>query len=183
MKDRFLSFLNARQEDPSKLYPTGKERRRAELAKRITGLSTKDSAYDIAQAFAQGFAALADRSAPLSPEEAKNLQAPPEGAATSPEEAEEAGTAEPTAEEIWGAREPAAEEPAAEEPVAEEAVPGERTTAIPEGRPRYAREGFPTEEEIEAAAKGGRNPIIAPGFYTMMKKELIQKVELLSKKK
>jgi hypothetical protein len=39
------------------------------------------------------------------------------------------------------------------------------------------------EEEIEAAAKGGRNPIIAPGFYTMMKKELIQKVELLSKKK
>tara|TARA_R100001591_G_scaffold1706_1_gene4103 strand:+ start:87 stop:317 length:231 start_codon:yes stop_codon:yes gene_type:complete len=39
------------------------------------------------------------------------------------------------------------------------------------------------EEEIETAAKGGRNPIIAPGFYTMMKKELIEKVELLSKKK
>ena len=39
------------------------------------------------------------------------------------------------------------------------------------------------EAEVEAAAKGHKNPIIAPGFYTMMKKELIEKVELLSKKK
>jgi hypothetical protein len=39
------------------------------------------------------------------------------------------------------------------------------------------------ELEIEEAAKGDRNPIIAPGYYNMMKKELIQKVELLSKKK
>ena len=39
------------------------------------------------------------------------------------------------------------------------------------------------ELEIEAAAKGPKNPIIAPGVYNMMKKEIIQKVELLSKKK
>ena len=39
------------------------------------------------------------------------------------------------------------------------------------------------EEEIAAAAEGPKNPIIAPGFYNMMKKEIIQKVELLSKKK
>jgi len=38
------------------------------------------------------------------------------------------------------------------------------------------------EAEVEAAAKGPKNPIIAPGFYNMMKKELIQKVELLTKK-
>ena len=39
------------------------------------------------------------------------------------------------------------------------------------------------EAEIAAAAKGDKNPIIAPGFYNMMKKELIEKVELLTKKK
>jgi len=39
------------------------------------------------------------------------------------------------------------------------------------------------EVEIEAAAKGPKNTIIAPGFYNMMKKELIEKVELLTKKK
>jgi len=39
------------------------------------------------------------------------------------------------------------------------------------------------EAEIEAAAKGPKNPIIAPGFYNMIKKELIEKVELLTKKK
>ena len=38
------------------------------------------------------------------------------------------------------------------------------------------------EAEIEEAAKGPKNPIIAPGFYNMIKKELIQKVELLTKK-
>ena len=38
------------------------------------------------------------------------------------------------------------------------------------------------EAEIEEAAKGPKNPIIAPGLYNMIKKELIQKVELLTKK-
>jgi hypothetical protein len=38
------------------------------------------------------------------------------------------------------------------------------------------------EAEIEEAAKGPRNPIIAPGFYTSMKKELLDKVESLTKK-
>ena len=38
------------------------------------------------------------------------------------------------------------------------------------------------EVEIEAASKGDRNTIIAPGYYTMVKKELIDKVESLTKK-
>jgi hypothetical protein len=38
------------------------------------------------------------------------------------------------------------------------------------------------EVEIEEAAKGPRNPIIAPGFYTMAKNELTDKVESLTKK-
>lgn len=38
------------------------------------------------------------------------------------------------------------------------------------------------EVEIEAANNGDRNTIIAPGFYTMAKKELIDKVESLTKK-
>jgi hypothetical protein len=38
------------------------------------------------------------------------------------------------------------------------------------------------EVEIEAANNGDRNPIIAPGYYTMVKKELIDKVESLTKK-
>jgi len=38
------------------------------------------------------------------------------------------------------------------------------------------------EVEIEAANKGDRNTIIAPGFYTMAKNELIGKVESLTKK-
>ena len=38
------------------------------------------------------------------------------------------------------------------------------------------------EVEIEEASNGPRNMIIAPGFYTMIKKELIDKVESLTKK-
>ena len=38
------------------------------------------------------------------------------------------------------------------------------------------------EVEIEEADNGDRNTIIAPGYYTMVKKELIDKVESLTKK-
>jgi len=38
------------------------------------------------------------------------------------------------------------------------------------------------EVEIEEANKGDRNTIIAPGFYTMQKQELVTKVESLTKK-
>jgi hypothetical protein len=38
------------------------------------------------------------------------------------------------------------------------------------------------EVEIEAANNGDRNTIIAPGYYTMIKQELINKVESLTKK-
>jgi len=38
------------------------------------------------------------------------------------------------------------------------------------------------EVEIEAANKGDRNTIIAPGYYTMIKQDLIGKVESLTKK-